>query len=130
MLIYLSERKYVPDAGKYRDENAIHGHPAYPVYPMKERGMMSQKQRLIQLALPATVLLGLLVGVYLIAWRRLAKPAPTPTIVKHSLNASSDDALKYWTVDKMRDAKPVELPKVKAVKPKKRRSHKSEKQHS
>lgn len=92
--------------------------------------MMSQKQRLIQLALPATVLLGLLVGVYLVAWRRLAKPTPTPSIVKHSLNASSDDALKYWTVDKMRDAKPVDLPKVKAVKPKKRRSHKSEKQHS
>jgi hypothetical protein len=94
---------------------------------MKERGMMLQKQSLIQLALPAMVLLGLLVGVYLIAWRRFAKPAPMPTIVKHSVNASPDDALKYWTVDKMRAAKPVDLPSVKAIKPKKKRSHK---QHS
>ncbi len=92
--------------------------------------MMSQKQRLIQLALPATVLLGLLVGVYLVAWRRLAKSAPTPTIVKHSLNASPDEALSYWTADKMRAAKPAELPVVKNVKSKKKRSHKSHKQHS
>jgi hypothetical protein len=97
---------------------------------MKERGMMSQKQRLIQLALPATVLLGLLVGVYLIAWRRMGRPTPTPTIVKHSLNASPDDTLNYWTADKMHGAKPVELPVVKNVKIKKRRSHKSHKQHS
>ena len=92
--------------------------------------MMSQKQRLIQIALPATVLLGLLVGVYLVAWRRLAKPAPTPAIVKHSLKASPDETLKYWTADRMRDAKPVDLPKVKAVKPKKKPSRKSEEQHS
>jgi hypothetical protein len=91
---------------------------------------MSQKQRFIQIALPATVLLGLLVGVYLVAWRRLAKPAPTPKIVKHSLTTSSDEALKYWTVDKMRDAKPVDLPKVKAVKSKKKHSGKAEKKHS
>ena len=92
--------------------------------------MMSQKQRLIQLALPATVLLGLLVGVYLIAWRRLAKSAPTPAIVKHSLNTSSDEVLNYWTADKMRAAKPAELPVVKNVKSKKKHSHKSHKQHS
>lgn len=91
---------------------------------------MSQKQRLIQLALPATALVGLLVGVYLIAWRRFAKPATAPTIVRHSANTSSDDALKYWTVDKMHDAKPVDLPNVKALKHKKKHSHKSHKQHS
>jgi hypothetical protein len=100
------------------------------LFAMKERGMMSQKQRLIQLTLPATVLLGLLVGVYLIAWRRFAKPAPTPTIVKHSVNTSPDEALKYWTVDKMRDAQPVDLPNVKALKPKKKHSRKSHKKQS
>ncbi len=100
------------------------------LYCMKERGMMSQKQRLIQLTLPAIGLLGLLIGVYLIAWRRFAKPAPTPTIVKHSLNTSPDETIKYWTVDKMHEAKLVELPHVKTLKHNKKHSHKSRKQHS
>ena len=100
------------------------------LYYMKERGMMSQKQRIIQLTLPVTVLLGLLVGVYLIAWRRFAKSAPTPTIVKHTVNTRPDDVIKYWTVDKMHEAKLVELPNVTALKQKKEHPNKSNKQHS
>src|SRR5947207_8827714 len=37
---------------------------------MKERGIMSRQQRLIQLPLLGTILLCVLVGVYLLAWKR------------------------------------------------------------
>jgi len=54
----------------------------------------------------------LLVGVYLFAWKRFSKPAPSATIIKHPVETPADDALKYWTAGKMRDAKPAPLPNV------------------
>lgn len=77
---------------------------------------MSQQQRLINLPLVGTILLCLLVVVYLFAWKRFAKPAPAATIVKHSVETPAADALKYWTADKMRKAKPAQMPNVKALK--------------
>jgi hypothetical protein len=77
--------------------------------------MMLQQKRLIQLPLVGMILLCLLVGVYLVARKRSSKPGPSATIIKHSVDTSSDDALKYWTTDKMRTAKPVELPNVDAL---------------
>ena len=74
--------------------------------------MILQQQRLIRLPLVGTVLLCLLVGVYLFAWKRFSKPAPSARIIKHSVETPADDALKYWTADKMRDAKPAPLPNV------------------
>ena len=85
---------------------------------LKERAMMSRQQRLIQLPLVVTILLCLLVGVYLVylvAWKRFSKPAPSATIIKHSVHTHSDDALKYWTADKMRTAKAANLPNVTAL---------------
>jgi hypothetical protein len=82
---------------------------------LKERGIMSRQQRLIQLPLGGTILLCLLVGVYLVARKRSSKPGPSATIIKHSVDTSSGDVLKYWTTDKMRAAKPVELPNVDAL---------------
>jgi hypothetical protein len=82
---------------------------------MKERGMMSQQKRLIQPPLVGMILLCLLAGVYLVARKRSSKPDPSTAIMKHSVDTSSDDALKYWTADKMRAAKPVELPNVDAL---------------
>jgi hypothetical protein len=82
---------------------------------MKERGMMSRQKRLIQLPLVGTILLCLLAGLYLVARKRSSKPDPSATIIKHSVETSSDDALNYWTTDKMRAAKPVELPNVDAL---------------
>jgi hypothetical protein len=79
---------------------------------LKERTMMSQQQKLIRLPLVGTVLLCLLVGVYLFAWKRFSKPAPSARIVKHTVENPADDALKYWTADKMRDAKPAPMPNV------------------
>lgn len=86
---------------------------------LKERGIMSRQQRLIQLLLVGTILLCLLVGVYLVAKKRSSKPEPSATISKHSVDTSSDDALKYWTADKMRNAKGMPLPNVKALERKK-----------
>jgi len=79
---------------------------------MKERGKMSRQQRLIQLPLVGTILLCLLVGVYLFAWKRFSKPDTAAKIIKHSVDTPSEDALKYWTADKMRKAKATNLPNV------------------
>src|SRR6266704_3219056 len=71
---------------------------------MKERGKMSLQQKLIQLPLVGMILLCLLALVYLLAWKRFSKRDPSATIIKHSVDTSPDDALKYWTVANMRAA--------------------------
>ncbi len=94
---------------------------------------MLQKQQITQLLLPGTVLLCLLVGVSLIAWKLLAKPAPI-TIVKHPVKTPPEEALKYWTADKMRKAGATNMPQTDAIKPGKKQrrgfSRKSHQQHS
>jgi hypothetical protein len=89
----------------------------------KERGMMSRQQKFIQLPLVGTILLCLLVGVYLFTSKHSAKPEPEPdasaNIIKHSVNTHPDDALKYWTKDKMRKAKATNQPNVDTVSPEK-----------
>jgi hypothetical protein len=87
---------------------------------MKERGMMSRQHRLLQLTLVGTILLCLLVGVYLFAKKRSSKPDSSTTIIRHSVDTSSDDTLKYWTADKMRNAQGANLPNVTALDRKKR----------
>ncbi len=74
--------------------------------------MMSQQLRLVQLPLVGVILLCVLVGVYLFASRRFAKHGPAGKIIKHTVDKNPDDALKYWTADKMRDAKPAPMPNV------------------
>jgi hypothetical protein len=73
---------------------------------------MVQQQRLIQVPLIGTLILGFLIGVYLVAWKWFAKPEPEPEIVKHKVDTSSEDTLKYWTAEKMRKAKPAPMPHV------------------
>ena len=73
---------------------------------------MSRQQKLIYLPLVGTILLSLLVGVYLAAWKRFSKSDPPAGIMKHSVETPSDDVLNYWTADKMRNAKPANLPNV------------------
>jgi len=77
--------------------------------------MMPQKSILIQLSLVGTVILGLLIGVYLVAGRRFPKPNPSGTVIRHSVDTHPDDVLKYWTADKMRNAKPADMPNVTAL---------------
>jgi len=74
--------------------------------------MMSRQQKLIYLPLVGTILLCSLAIMYLMVRKRNSKPDPSTTVSKHSVKTSSNDALKYWTADKMRNAKPVELPNV------------------
>src|SRR5439155_12968275 len=99
---------------------------------LKERGTMSQQQRLLQLPLVGTILLCLLVCVYLVAKKRSAKSASSIPISKHSVENSSEEALNYWTADKMRTAKPAPMPNVKALKREKKRPRRpsSDPQHS
>jgi len=80
--------------------------------------MMSRQQNRLPLALVGIVLLGLLAGVYLFVGKRSSKA--DPAIIKHPVDTSPEDALKYWTADRMRNAKPAELPNVDAPKRKKR----------
>jgi hypothetical protein len=82
----------------------------------KERGMMLQQSRFNRLPLVGVLLLGLLAGVYLAmaARKRLAK---ADGVVGHSVDTSAGDALKYWTEERMHNAKPAKMPKVKNVKP-------------
>ncbi len=74
--------------------------------------MISRQRQFIQLPLVGALLICLLVGVYLFAYKRFLKADPSATISKHSVETDPDEALKYWTVDKMRNAKPAELPHV------------------
>ena len=92
---------------------------------LKERAIMSRQKRLIYLSLVGITLLGLLVGVYLAAWKRFSKPAPSTTIIKHSVETPADDALRYWRADRMRNAKAAPLPHVTAPNPEKQQPHTS-----
>ncbi len=72
---------------------------------------MSQ-QRIIYLPLVGAILLCLLVGVYLAAWKRFSKSTPSNKVTKHTVKTLPDEALKYWTADRMRNAKAAPLPRV------------------
>jgi hypothetical protein len=74
--------------------------------------MISQQQRLIYLPLLGTIILCLLVGVYLAALKRFSKSTPSNKVTKHKAKTPPDEALNYWTADRMRNAKPAPLPKV------------------
>ncbi len=87
---------------------------------------MFQERRGIQLAVVGAMLLGLLVGVYLFAVRHSAKPDPASSVEKHSVDSSAGDALKYWTKDRMRKAKPAKLPHIKGGDKGKQNPHASE----
>ena len=76
---------------------------------------MLRQQKLIYMPLIGTILLCLLVGVYLAAWKRFSKPGSPSRIIKHSVETPSDDVLNYWTADKMRNAKAANLPNVNAL---------------
>jgi hypothetical protein len=80
---------------------------------------MLQQRRFVQLPLIGVLLLGLLAGVFLAmaARKRLAKAGDAAGVVGHSVDTSAGDALTYWTEERMRNAKPAKMPKVKNIKP-------------
>ncbi len=87
---------------------------------------MSRQYRPIQLSLVSAILLGVFVSVYLLTFKkRTAKPGPSPAISKHSMEHPAE-ALKHWTVEKMRNAKPVDLPNVADLEEGKRHGRRSD----
>ena len=96
---------------------------------------MPQKSTIIQLSLlVGTILLGLLIGVYLVVGKRFHKPDPSDPVVRHSVDTQPEDVLKYWTANKMRDARPADMPNVTAPGPGKKRPrhsrHTADPEHS
>ena len=85
---------------------------------------MVQQQKSIRLPLFSAILLALFAGLvfFAAAKKRLSKSNAASGVVTHHVDAPAGDVLKYWTEDKMRSAKPAKMPKVKALKPGKKRS--------
>jgi len=48
------------------------------------------------------------------------KPDHSAPITKHSVETKPEDALKYWTTDKMRNARAAEMPQTTALKRRKK----------
>jgi hypothetical protein len=90
--------------------------------------MISQQQRLIYIPLVGTIILCLLVGLSLAVRRHFSKSTSSKKVTKHKVEAPPDDALKYWTADKMRNAKAVPLPRVNTLDPEKLEPRPSPKQ--
>jgi hypothetical protein len=73
---------------------------------------MSRQYRPIPLSLVSAIFLGVLASLYLLVFKkRRAKPSSSPAISTHTVEQPAE-ALKYWTVEKMRNAKPMDLPNV------------------
>ena len=72
---------------------------------------MSRQQMFIRLPIGGTILLCLLAGLYLGVWKRLSKSARPGRVIKHAVETPRD-ALKYWTAEKMRNARPAEMPNL------------------
>ncbi len=87
--------------------------------------MMSQQRRTTYLTSISALLLSLLVGVFLFGRKRRAKSTPSENVITHSAETSPEDTLAYWTVDKMRDAKPAPMPVINEQQQEKRPPHAS-----
>jgi hypothetical protein len=95
---------------------------------MKARDKMPIQKKSFQLPLIGTILLFLLAGLYLFASKRFSKSDSSNPVTKHKVDTSSEETLKYWTVDKMRNAKPADLPTTDKIERKKQ--HKADSQQS
>ncbi len=80
---------------------------------------MARQDRLVQLPLIGTLLLCLLAGIYLLAYKPFSKPEPSDAIIKHSVDTPSEDALKHWSTKRKRSARPAPLPNVTDLTPEK-----------
>lgn len=87
---------------------------AQPIHSFaKDRDVISQQQqKLIYIPLICTFILGLFVILFLAMRKRSSKSTSSKKVTKHSVETSPDEALKYWSADKMRNAKAAPLPEV------------------
>lgn len=72
----------------------------------------------------SAILFCLLACVFLAVWKRSGKSdSSKDTIVKHPVDTPAEEALKYWTAEKKRHARPVDLPNVDAIDQDKQHPH-------
>src|SRR5579883_852666 len=95
------------------------------VHYVKVRARMLRHKKFIRLPLIGMTIVGVVVALYLFAGKRSSKPGPASRIRKHTVKTSPQDALKYWTEEKMRKTKGVEMPRVNQVEPKKEQPRRS-----
>ena len=86
----------------------------------KERGIMSRQSRLFPRPLFAVMFLGFVLGVLLTVGKRSSKEEPAGRTARHKVDSSPDEVLKYWTRDRMQNAKPAEMPEIKKSEPEKK----------
>jgi hypothetical protein len=89
--------------------------------------MMAQRQRIIFLPLIGTALIGALIGAYLFALKRSSKSASSSGVKKHRVKTAPEEALAYWTKERMQQAQPMPMPHVEAKKAGKRSSKRAPK---
>lgn len=75
---------------------------------------MSQPQKSLGVFKLGAILLGLFASLYLLVSKVFGKSRAVKGVEHHKSATHPDAALKYWTADKMRHAKPAELPQVDA----------------
>ena len=73
---------------------------------------MFQKWKALQLSLLGAIGLGLLAGAALLVWRLSMKQDSSRPAARHKVKNSPQEALKYWTADRMRKAKPAPMPHI------------------
>lgn len=69
---------------------------------------MSQQNKLILLPLVGALSLALLLGLFLAGRKRV--PKSSTRVARHHVGTPAEDVQKYWTVEKMRNAKPAPMP--------------------
>ena len=74
--------------------------------------MISQQQRLNYLPFAGLLILALFVVLFLATRKRFSKSTRSKKVTKHKVETPPDEALKYWTADRMRNAKAAPLPEV------------------
>lgn len=82
---------------------------------------MSQQWRFARLPLIGAIVLALLLGLFLTGRKRMSKPDPAAGVARHSLKTPAENVQKYWTAEKMREAKPAPMPHISGVKERKPR---------
>ncbi len=76
---------------------------------------MNTKQRIASIPLVGILILSLFVVLFLATRKRISKSTSSKKVAKHKVEASPEEALQYWTADKMHNAKPAPLPEVRSL---------------
>ena len=85
--------------------------------------MISQQQRFIYIPFVGILILCLFVVLFLATRKRFSKSTHSNKVTKHKVESAPDEALKYWTADRMRNAKASPLPNVNTLDREKQEPH-------